>query len=54
MPDATNGDLHRAQDFASHADPHMTCRYDRSRDQLGNHGSYVLAGRFTADDSADG
>ena len=44
--DATNGDLRRAQDFAGHADPRTTRRYDRSRQQLDNHGAYVLAGRY--------
>ncbi|MFG1990559.1 tyrosine-type recombinase/integrase [Actinoplanes sp. NPDC048988] len=45
--DATNGDLRRAQDFAGHADPRTTRRYDRRRDQLDNHGAYLLAGRFS-------
>ncbi|GAA0451404.1 integrase [Actinoplanes capillaceus] len=44
--DATGGDLRRAQDFAGHADPRTTRRYDRRRDQLDNHGAYLLAGRF--------
>lgn len=44
--DATGGDLRRAQDFACHADPRTTRRYDRRRDQLDNHGAYLLAGRF--------
>ncbi|MEV4352715.1 tyrosine-type recombinase/integrase [Actinoplanes sp. NPDC049596] len=52
--DATGGDLRRAQDFAGHADPRTTRRYDRRRDQLDNHGAYLLAGRFgdTASDRA--
>ncbi|XVU30340.1 tyrosine-type recombinase/integrase [Actinoplanes sp. CA-054009] len=50
--DATNGDLRRAQDFAGHADPRTTRRYDRRRDQLDNHGAYLLAGRF-GDTAAD-
>ena len=45
--DATGGDLRRAQDFAGHADPRTTRRYDRRRDQLDNHGAYLLAGRFS-------
>lgn len=48
--DATDGDLRRAQDFAGHADPRTTRRYDRRRNQLDNHGAYLLAGRFTAPD----
>ncbi|MEV6349318.1 tyrosine-type recombinase/integrase [Actinoplanes sp. NPDC051851] len=44
--DATGGDLRRAQDFADHADPRTTRRYDRRRHQLDNHGTYLLAGRF--------
>jgi integrase/recombinase XerD len=51
--DATGGDLRRAQDFAGHADPRTTRRYDRRRDQLDNHGAYLLAGRF-GDAGADG
>ncbi|MEU4689370.1 tyrosine-type recombinase/integrase [Actinoplanes sp. NPDC023714] len=52
MLDATGGDLRRAQDFAGHADPRTTRRYDRRRDQLDNHGAYLLAGRF-GDTAAD-
>ena len=48
--DASGGDLRRAQDFAGHADPRTTRRYDRARHQLDAHGAYVLAGRFTADE----
>jgi integrase len=44
--DATNGDLRRAQDFAGHADPRTTRRYDRNRHQLDGHGAYLLAGRY--------
>jgi len=51
--DATGGDLRRAQDFAGHADPRTTRRYDRRRDQLDNHGAYLLAGRF-GNPGADG
>jgi hypothetical protein len=35
--DATGGDLRRAQDFAGHADPRTTRRYDRARHQLDSH-----------------
>jgi integrase/recombinase XerD len=51
--DATGGDLRRAQDFAGHADPRTTRRYDRRRDQLDNHGAYLLAGRFGDTEPAD-
>ncbi|GAA2691589.1 tyrosine-type recombinase/integrase [Actinoplanes palleronii] len=52
--DATDGDLRRAQDFAGHADPRTTRRYDRRRNQLDNHGAYLLAGRFSmADEPAE-
>ena len=44
--DVTNGDLRRAQDFAGHADPRTTRRYDRNRHQLDGHGAYLLAGRY--------
>jgi site-specific recombinase XerD len=43
---ACDGDLRRAQDFAHHADPRTTRRYDRARDNLDQHGAYVLATRF--------
>jgi integrase/recombinase XerD len=46
--DATGGDLRKAQDFAGHADPRTTRRYDRGRHQLDGHGAYLLASRFTA------
>jgi site-specific recombinase XerD len=49
--DASGGDLRRAQDFAGHADPRTTRRYDRNRDNLDRHGAYLLAARFT--DAAD-
>ena len=45
--DASGGDLRRAQDFADHADPRTTRRYDQARHQLDGHGAYLLAGRFT-------
>ena len=44
---ACDGDLRRAQDFAHHADPRTTRRYDRARDNLDQHGAYVLATRFS-------
>lgn len=44
---ASGGDLRRAQDFAHHADPRTTRRYDRARDNLDQHGSYLLAARFS-------
>ncbi len=44
--DATNGNLRQAQDFAGHADPRTTRRYDRQRNQLDGHGAYLLAGRY--------
>ena len=40
------GTLRDAQDFAGHADPRITRRYDRGRNSLDRHGSYVLASRF--------
>ncbi|MBT8226782.1 MAG: tyrosine-type recombinase/integrase [Dactylosporangium sp.] len=43
---ASGGDLRRAQDFAHHADPRTTRRYDRARDSLDQHGAYLLASRF--------
>jgi integrase len=46
--DASGGDLRQAQDFAGHADPRTTRRYDRARDNLDQHGAYVLAARFAA------
>lgn len=47
--DASGGDLRRAQDFAGHADPRTTRRYDRARNNLDQHGAYLLASRFTED-----
>jgi len=44
--DATGGDLRTAQDFAGHADPRTTRRYDRARHNLDAHGAYLLAARF--------
>lgn len=44
--DASGGDLRRAQDFADHADPRTTRRYDRARHNLDAHGSYLLAARL--------
>jgi integrase/recombinase XerD len=46
--DASGGDLRRAQDFADHADPRTTRRYDRARHNLDNHGAYLLAARFAS------
>jgi integrase/recombinase XerD len=43
---ASGGDLRRAQDFAHHADPRTTRRYDRARNSLDQHGAYVLGDRF--------
>lgn len=48
--DATGGDLRAAQDFAGHADPRTTRRYDRARNNLDRHGAYLLAGRFAVAD----
>lgn len=42
--------LRDVQDFAGHADPRTTRRYDRSRNNLDRHGSYTLASRFARDD----
>lgn len=36
--------LRRVQDFARHADPRTTRRYDRGRGALDDHASYVVAG----------
>lgn len=36
--------LHRVQQMAGHADPRTTQRYNRQRDSLDNHSTYVLAG----------
>ncbi|GGM22938.1 tyrosine-type recombinase/integrase [Dactylosporangium sucinum] len=47
--DSTGGDLRRAQDFAGHADPRTTRRYDRARGRLDDHPAYLLAGRYTSD-----
>lgn len=52
--DATGGDLRAAQDFAGHADPRTTRRYDRARNNLDRHGAYMLAARFDADRGAGG
>lgn len=46
MLNATHGDLRRTQDFAGHADPRTTRRYDRKRNNLDDHGAYVLAAHF--------
>jgi integrase len=43
----TNGNLRKAQDFAGHADPRTTRRYDRRRKKLDDHGAYALASRFS-------
>lgn len=48
--DASGGDLRRAQDFAGHADPRTTRRYDRARNNLDQHGAYLLAARFGGSD----
>ena len=40
------GSLRDAQDFAGHKDPRTTRRYDKNRNSLDRHGSYVLAGRY--------
>jgi integrase len=42
----TNGNVRGAQQFAGHARPETTMRYDRARRTLSEHGSYDLAGRF--------
>jgi integrase/recombinase XerD len=44
--------LRDVQDFAGHADPRTTRRYDRARNSLDRHGAYALAARFgsTADE----
>ena len=34
------------QDFAGHADPRTTRRYDRSRHNLDRHATYALASRL--------
>jgi integrase len=34
------------QDFAGHADPRTTRRYDRSRNSLDRHATYALASRL--------
>lgn len=40
------GSLRDAQDFARHKDPRTTRRYDKNRDDLDRHASYVLATRY--------
>ncbi len=52
--DVTGGDLRAAQDFAGHADPRTTRRYDRARNNLDRHGAYMLAARFDASGDAPG
>jgi YD repeat-containing protein len=39
--------LRDVQDFAGHADPRTTRRYDRGRNSLDRHGAYTLAARFS-------
>jgi site-specific recombinase XerD len=39
--------LRDVQDFAGHADPRTTRRYDRSRDQLDRNATYILAAYLT-------
>ena len=38
--------LRDVQDFAGHADPRTTRRYDRSRNSLDRHATYALASRL--------
>lgn len=40
------GTLRDAQDLAGHKDPRTTRRYDRGRNSLDRHGSYLLASRY--------
>lgn len=46
------GSLRDAQDFARHADPRTTRRYDRARNNLDRHGAYKLAA-WLADEGDD-
>lgn len=47
--------LRDVQDFAGHADPRTTRRYDRSRNKLDRRGSYTLAARLArAEDEEPG
>jgi len=39
-------DARDVQDFAGHADPRTTRRYDRSRHNLDRHATYALASRL--------
>ncbi len=45
------GSLRDAQDFAGHADPRTTRRYDKQRHNLDRHGSYLLATRYSQSSS---
>lgn len=47
------GSLRDAQDFARHADPRTTRRYDRARNSLDRHGAYKLAAWLAEDDGDD-
>jgi integrase/recombinase XerD len=40
--------LRDAQDFAGHADPRTTRRYDRNRNALDRHGTYILSAHIAA------
>jgi site-specific recombinase XerD len=44
---ASGASLHDAQRFAGHADTRTTQIYDHSKRDLDQHGSYVLAGRYS-------
>ena len=43
--------LRDVQDFAGHADPRTTRRYDRSRNSLDRHATYAVAAYLTAEDN---
>jgi integrase/recombinase XerD len=47
-----NASLRDVQDFAGHADPRTTRRYDRARGDLDRSGAYVLARRYAGGESA--
>ncbi len=38
-----HGALRDVQEAASHADPHITMRYDRGRGSLDHHATYIVA-----------